>query len=162
MRRPCISLKAVTSFCLNAEGSDQESICAGEGEKDRSAMHKDPARKSRWYFGGLASMGAACCTHPLDLIKVHLQTANTAATAAAGGAGSSSGQKGGIYGTVLKVYRSDGIRGFYSGLSASLLRQASYSTTRFALYEVSTMVLSFAKALALSCTTRLRITKVSF
>lgn len=29
---------------------------------------------SRWYFGGLASAGAACCTHPLDLLKVHLQT----------------------------------------------------------------------------------------
>lgn len=27
-------------------------------------------RMSRWYFGGLASCGAACCTHPLDLIKV--------------------------------------------------------------------------------------------
>lgn len=25
---------------------------------------------SRWYFGGLASAGAACCTHPLDLLKV--------------------------------------------------------------------------------------------
>lgn len=25
---------------------------------------------SRWYFGGLASCGAACCTHPLDLLKV--------------------------------------------------------------------------------------------
>lgn len=29
---------------------------------------------ARWYFGGLASAGAACCTHPLDLLKVHLQT----------------------------------------------------------------------------------------
>lgn len=27
-------------------------------------------RMSRWYFGGLASCGAACCTHPLDLLKV--------------------------------------------------------------------------------------------
>lgn len=27
-------------------------------------------RVSRWYFGGLASCGAACCTHPLDLLKV--------------------------------------------------------------------------------------------
>ena len=27
-------------------------------------------RMGRWYFGGLASAGAACCTHPLDLIKV--------------------------------------------------------------------------------------------
>lgn len=29
-------------------------------------------RLSRWYFGGLASAGAACCTHPLDLLKVTL------------------------------------------------------------------------------------------
>ena len=27
---------------------------------------------SRWYFGGLASAGAACCTHPLDLLKVFI------------------------------------------------------------------------------------------
>ncbi|XP_041072781.1 mitochondrial dicarboxylate carrier [Carcharodon carcharias] len=26
-------------------------------------------RISRWYFGGLASCGAACFTHPLDLLK---------------------------------------------------------------------------------------------
>jgi len=25
---------------------------------------------ARWYFGGLGSAGAACCTHPLDLLKV--------------------------------------------------------------------------------------------
>ena len=31
-------------------------------------------RIAKWYFGGLGSAGAACCTHPLDLIKVHLQT----------------------------------------------------------------------------------------
>ncbi|KAJ8979394.1 hypothetical protein NQ317_015823 [Molorchus minor] len=31
-------------------------------------------RISRWYFGGIASAGAACFTHPLDLLKVHLQT----------------------------------------------------------------------------------------
>ena len=36
-----------------------------DGEKKRLA---------RWYFGGLGSAGAACCTHPLDLLKVHLQT----------------------------------------------------------------------------------------
>lgn len=36
-------------------------------------MSKDQ-KIARWYFGGLASAGAACCTHPLDLLKVHLQT----------------------------------------------------------------------------------------
>lgn len=24
----------------------------------------------KWYFGGVASAMAACCTHPLDLLKV--------------------------------------------------------------------------------------------
>ena len=37
-------------------------------------MQTNSNRKSRWYFGGLASAGAACVTHPLDLLKVHLQT----------------------------------------------------------------------------------------
>lgn len=31
-------------------------------------------RVSSWYFGGLASAGAACITHPLDLLKVQMQT----------------------------------------------------------------------------------------
>ena len=72
-------------------------------------------------------MGAACCTHPLDLIKVHLQT---------GSASASTSEKRGITGAVAKVYRTDGIRGFYSGLTASLLKQASYCTTRFAIYDI--------------------------
>lgn len=78
-------------------------------------------RVGRWYFGGLASAGAACVTHPLDLLKVHLQT-----------------QQGGkltLGQMIVKIYRSDGIRGFYNGISASLLRQLTYSTTRFGMYE---------------------------
>ena len=32
----------------------------------------DKSKKfSRWYFGGIGSAGAACCTHPLDLLKVN-------------------------------------------------------------------------------------------
>jgi hypothetical protein len=37
-------------------------------------------RIGKWYFGGFASAGAACCTHPLDLLKVHLQTAGATTT----------------------------------------------------------------------------------
>lgn len=40
----------------------------GSGDK------KKEVRITRWYFGGLASAGAACCTHPLDLLKVQMQT----------------------------------------------------------------------------------------
>ncbi|NP_001120763.1 mitochondrial dicarboxylate carrier [Ovis aries] len=81
----------------------------------------DEARVSRWYFGGLASCGAACCTHPLDLLKVHLQTQQEV--------------KMRMTGMALQVVRSDGVLALYNGLSASLCRQMTYSLTRFAIYE---------------------------
>ncbi|XP_055971768.1 mitochondrial dicarboxylate carrier [Sorex fumeus] len=80
-------------------------------------------RVSRWYFGGLASCGAACCTHPLDLLKVHLQTQQEASLR--------------MTGMAVRVVRNDGFLALYSGLSASLCRQMTYSLTRFAIYETS-------------------------
>lgn len=78
-------------------------------------------RIGRWYFGGLASAGAACCTHPLDLLKVHLQTQQK--------------EKVTLLQMGIRVVKSDGILGLYNGLSASILRQLTYSMTRFAVYE---------------------------
>ncbi|XP_029454953.1 mitochondrial dicarboxylate carrier isoform X2 [Rhinatrema bivittatum] len=78
-------------------------------------------RVSRWYFGGLASCGAACCTHPLDLLKVHLQTQQEV--------------KMRMTGMAFAVVRNDGFLALYNGLSASLCRQMTYSLTRFAIYE---------------------------
>lgn len=37
--------------------------------------------------------------------------------------------------TFVHIYQTNGLRGLYNGLSASLLRQLTYSTTRFAVYE---------------------------
>ncbi|CAH1645516.1 unnamed protein product [Spodoptera littoralis] len=79
-------------------------------------------RVPRWYFGGLSAAGAACVTHPFDLLKVQMQT-----------------QKGKIsmsqlIGTVVK---NDGVLGLYNGISAALLRQLTYSTVRFGIYEVA-------------------------
>jgi len=85
-------------------------------------------RLSRWYFGGLASAGAACCTHPLDLIKVHLQTQQQG--------------KIGVVGQTIKIVKGEGVLGLYNGLSASLVRQLTYSTTRFAIYELGKQKLS--------------------
>ncbi|XP_040438198.1 mitochondrial dicarboxylate carrier isoform X1 [Falco naumanni] len=80
-------------------------------------------RVSRWYFGGLASCGAACCTHPLDLLKVHLQTQQEV--------------KMRMMGMAVRVIRTDGFLALYNGLSASLCRQMTYSLTRFAIYETA-------------------------
>lgn len=38
-------------------------------------------------------------------------------------------------GTFVRIARHDGLAGLYSGISASLLRQLTYSTVRFGLYE---------------------------
>lgn len=38
-------------------------------------------------------------------------------------------------GTFAYIIRHDGVRGLYSGISASLLRQITYSTVRFGIYE---------------------------
>lgn len=78
-------------------------------------------KQARWYFGGLGSVGAACATHPLDLIKVTLQTQQ----------GNLSVMK-----LVPQIIKEQGVLAFYNGLSASILRQMTYSTTRFGVYEV--------------------------
>ncbi|KAF2404861.1 mitochondrial carrier [Trichodelitschia bisporula] len=97
-------------------------------------VKKDASPRTRtiaypFWFGGSASCFAACVTHPLDLgappltrIKVRLQT-----------------QHHGTRLNMAQMFRhivvSDGLKGLYSGLSASLLRQLTYSTTRFGIYE---------------------------
>ncbi|XP_076670249.1 dicarboxylate carrier 1 [Andrena cerasifolii] len=79
-------------------------------------------RLSRWYFGGLSSAGAACVTHPLDLLKVHLQTHQEGKIS--------------VVRLTTSIIQKQGIVALYNGLSASLLRQLTYSTMRFGAYEV--------------------------
>lgn len=86
---------------------------------DKSLREK---RVARWYFGGLASAGAACCTHPLDLLKVLLQTHQEGKLS--------------LVQLTVHIVKKQGFLALYNGLSASLLRQLTYSTTRFAIYEV--------------------------
>lgn len=87
-----------------------------------------PARKKEatvrypFWFGGSASSFAACVTHPLDLVKVRLQmrTGNAPKN---------------MSGTFVQIIRTAGPLGLYNGISASLLRQMTYSTARFGIYE---------------------------
>ncbi|KAJ2159372.1 hypothetical protein GGF46_003075 [Coemansia sp. RSA 552] len=73
-----------------------------------------------FFFGGFAACAANFFTHPLDLLKVRLQT-----------------MKGtnGLGGVVRAVYSERGVLGFYNGISAAVLRQLTYSMARFATYE---------------------------
>lgn len=80
-------------------------------------------RVPKWYFGGVASAMAACLTHPLDLLKVHLQTAKST-------------KEFNLLKRTSKIVEVQGISALYNGLTASLFRQLTYSTTRFGLYEI--------------------------
>ncbi|XP_034113818.1 mitochondrial dicarboxylate carrier [Drosophila nasuta] len=78
-------------------------------------------RISRWYFGGVASSMAAMVTHPLDLMKVLIQT-NT--------------EKMSIMDTTRKIVKEQGVLALYNGISASILRQYTYTLARFGFYTV--------------------------
>lgn len=84
---------------------------------------KESHRLPKWYFGGCASALAACVTHPLDLLKVHLQTAKST-------------KEFSLVQRTFKIIQVQGYSALYNGLSASLFRQMTYSTTRFGLYEI--------------------------
>jgi len=76
--------------------------------------------------GGLGGCVASICTHPVDLLKVRLQVQGSAS-------GVSAPQLG-LWKTIVAVFQEGGVLALYQGLSASLLRQATYTTTRFGCY----------------------------
>ncbi|KAM0011063.1 putative mitochondrial carrier domain superfamily [Helianthus debilis subsp. tardiflorus] len=110
--------------------------------------------------GGIASIVAGCSTHPLDLIKVRMQLQGESAPAVPvsnpslrpafaynGGVGSTvamphapsqvaSVAKSGPVSVGLKIYQTEGVSALFSGISATVLRQTLYSTTRMGLYEI--------------------------
>ncbi|XP_010439009.1 PREDICTED: mitochondrial uncoupling protein 4-like [Camelina sativa] len=105
--------------------------------------------------GGIASVIAGCSTHPLDLIKVRLQLhgeapssttvtllrpalafPNSSPAAFLAETTTASVPKIGPISLGINIVKSEGAAALFSGVSATLLRQTLYSTTRMGLYEV--------------------------
>ncbi|KXS17542.1 mitochondrial dicarboxylate carrier-like protein [Gonapodya prolifera JEL478] len=84
-------------------------------------MSSGTKKATPFWVGGAASCAAASITHPIDLLKVRIQT--------------SQGPKQSYVAVISSIVKGEGIIGLYAGLSASILRQATYSTTRFGVYE---------------------------
>uniref|UniRef100_A0A6P4EXC7 Mitochondrial dicarboxylate carrier n=1 Tax=Drosophila rhopaloa TaxID=1041015 RepID=A0A6P4EXC7_DRORH len=84
-------------------------------------MSYNQRRIARWYFGGVASSMAAMVTHPLDLMKVLIQT---------------QAEKLSLGQTTRKIIREQGVLAMYNGISASMLRQYTYTLSRFGIYSV--------------------------
>jgi solute carrier family 25 oxoglutarate transporter 11 len=107
--------------------------------------------------GGIASIVAGCSTHPLDLIKVRMQLQGEVAApqpalrpALAFHAGGHTvslphhhhhdipapPRKPGPVAVGAQILRSEGAAALFSGVSATMLRQTLYSTTRMGLYDI--------------------------
>ncbi|CAD8086292.1 unnamed protein product [Paramecium primaurelia] len=81
----------------------------------------------RMFLAGIASIVAGGSTYPLDTVKVRLQKEGEAKSVVK------------KYINILRgsqvIYKEEGLRALYKGLSASLVREATYSTLRLGLYE---------------------------
>ena len=99
--------------------------------------------------GGIASIVAGCSTHPLDLIKVRMQLQGESApvqtnlrpalafqTSSSSAVHAPPPPRVGIIGIGSRIIRQEGTRALFSGVSATVLRQTLYSTTRMGLYDI--------------------------
>ncbi|QLL31159.1 hypothetical protein HG536_0B00200 [Torulaspora globosa] len=82
----------------------------------------DTPIKYPWWYGGAGGIFACIVTHPLDLAKVRLQTASP--------------PKPTLLNMIRRILQQEGPRGLYAGLSASVLRQCTYTTARFGCYDI--------------------------
>ncbi|CAL1696694.1 unnamed protein product [Somion occarium] len=83
-----------------------------------------PDQRYPFWLGGVGASMAAVCTHPLDLTKVRLQTLSHSAA-----------KRPGMFFLIRSSIAQSGFRSLYTGLSASLLRQMTYSLVRLGSYE---------------------------
>ncbi|KAI4487978.1 hypothetical protein M0802_011637 [Mischocyttarus mexicanus] len=75
---------------------------------------------AKFAIGGLSGMSATVFVQPLDLIKNRMQL---------------SGKKTSTFTVVSNIIKNEGFFALYNGLSAGLLRQATYTTTRLGIYN---------------------------
>ncbi|XP_077249878.1 mitochondrial uncoupling protein 5-like [Tasmannia lanceolata] len=100
--------------------------------------------------GGIASIVAGCTTHPLDLIKVRMQlqgetlapagqpirTVHPALTFTTTTTITPPPPRAGPISVGIRIVQLEGVPALFSGISATVLRQTLYSTTRMGLYEI--------------------------
>ena len=109
-----------------------------------STMSAPPApakKQAPWkgfLSGSLGAMASGAVTHPIDLVKVRMQLYGQGSEASGGSAASKAPLKAppGMMRTGYLVVKHEGTFGLYKGLSASLMRQASFIGTKFGAYDL--------------------------
>eukprot|EP00516_Mucochytrium_quahogii_P000202 CAMPEP_0203760022 /NCGR_PEP_ID=MMETSP0098-20131031/13411_1 /ASSEMBLY_ACC=CAM_ASM_000208 /TAXON_ID=96639 /ORGANISM=" , Strain NY0313808BC1" /LENGTH=306 /DNA_ID=CAMNT_0050653437 /DNA_START=108 /DNA_END=1028 /DNA_ORIENTATION=- len=89
-----------------------------EGHKPApKPVQHDPPMYLKFAFGTASALSATFFTHPIDVVKYTMQL-----------------ESGNLFQTSKSIFGRSGSSGFYKGLSASMMRQASYGTTRLGIY----------------------------
>uniref|UniRef100_A0A914ZLP0 Mitochondrial 2-oxoglutarate/malate carrier protein n=2 Tax=Parascaris univalens TaxID=6257 RepID=A0A914ZLP0_PARUN len=78
----------------------------------------------KFVLGGSAGMAATCVVQPLDLVKNRMQLSGLTGTK----------EYRSSFHALRSVIANEGLLAVYNGLSAGLLRQATYTTTRLGIY----------------------------
>lgn len=79
----------------------------------------------QYLFGGLSGIGATCVVQPLDLVKTRMQIS---------GMGGAAKEYNNTFDAIGKIIKREGTLALYKGLSAAIMRQATYTTTRLGVY----------------------------
>ncbi|KAK6015447.1 hypothetical protein OSTOST_19130 [Ostertagia ostertagi] len=95
-----------------------------EASATMSAEKKTIPNGVKFIFGGAAGMGATLFVQPLDLVKNRMQLS---------GRSGKREYRSSIH-ALTSIVRNEGVLAVYNGLSAGLLRQATYTTTRLGTY----------------------------
>ncbi|GLH09148.1 hypothetical protein R5R35_008189 [Gryllus longicercus] len=90
-----------------------------------SAPKKTIPNGIKFLFGGTAGMAATLFVQPLDLVKNRMQMS---------GAGSAVKEYKSSFHAFSTILRKEGVLAMYNGISAGLLRQATYTTTRLGVF----------------------------
>ncbi|CAL1680227.1 unnamed protein product [Lasius platythorax] len=72
---------------------------------------------ANFVIGGISGVTAQIATHPMDVLKIRMQVSRNT-----------------LRDTAFQTFSTNGVRGFYTGLSAAVLRQLTYTTSRLGIY----------------------------
>ena len=147
----------------SATTNHHESKASFKTKDPSSKKPQNPVSKGLKGFveGGIASIVAGCATHPLDLIKVrmklqgetHVSNPNLQSLRPALAFHMTSlsaprsihvpppplptvAAKVGLIAVGVRIVQQEGVSVLFSGVSATILRQTLYSTTRMGLYNI--------------------------
>jgi len=94
-----------------------------------SSSQQQPKMYLQYIFGGISGCSATLVVQPIDLIKTRMQL-------------SSQSTHKNSFEVFLNIVKTEGFKNLYKGLSAGLLRQATYGTARLGSYNTVSQYLT--------------------